>query len=115
MKTRSKAWTALQKDFAAIYNFKDDGKYLQVRDQEGNWIFRSKRMILENPDLPQPDRIPSEGIQSEFHQGTRVYVCSRTPSSCGESATRCKPALRSTSPPRYLPCFRTDCFCSRRQ
>ena len=61
----------LQKDFESIYSIKDDGKYLQVRDQEGNWIFRSKRMILENPDLPQPDRIPSEGIQSEFHQGTR--------------------------------------------
>lgn len=64
---------ALQKDFAAIYNFKDDGKYLQVRDEDGNWIFRSKRLILENPELPQPDRIPSIGIQSEFHQGTR-YV-----------------------------------------
>ena len=62
---------ALQKDFTAIYNFKDDGKYLQVRDQDGNWIFRSKRMILQNPDLPQPDHIPSDGIQSEFHQGTR--------------------------------------------
>jgi heavy metal sensor kinase len=61
----------LQKDFAAIYNFKDDGKYLQVRDQDGNWIFRSKRMIAQNPELPQPDRIPSIGIQSEFHQGTR--------------------------------------------
>jgi len=63
----------LQKDFAAIYNFKDDGKYLQVMDEDGNWIFRSKRLILQNPDLPQPDRIPSIGIQSEFHQGTR-YV-----------------------------------------
>jgi signal transduction histidine kinase len=62
---------ALQKDFEAIYSIKDDGKYLQVRDQEGNWIFRSKRMMLENPDLPQPGRIPSEGIQSEFRQGTR--------------------------------------------
>jgi len=62
---------ALQKDFVSIYSFKDDGKYLQVRDQDGNWIFRSKRMIQENPDLPQPDRIPSVGIQSEFHQGTR--------------------------------------------
>ena len=28
-------------------------------------------MILENPDLPQPDRIPSGGIQSDFHLGTR--------------------------------------------
>jgi heavy metal sensor kinase len=63
----------LQKDFAAVYDFKDDGKYLQVRDQDDNWIFRSKRMLLQNPDLPQPDHIPSNGIQSEFLQGTR-YV-----------------------------------------
>ena len=62
---------ALQKDFESVYSFKDDGKYLQVRDQDGNWIFRSKRMILQNPDLPQPDRLPSAGIQSDFHQGTR--------------------------------------------
>ncbi|MGA9673186.1 MAG: ATP-binding protein [Terracidiphilus sp.] len=62
----------LQKDFAAVYDFKDDGKYLQVRDQDSNWIFRSKRMILQNPDLPQPDHIPSIGIQSEFHQGIHV-------------------------------------------
>jgi len=61
----------LRDSFAAIYNFKDDGKYLQVRDEDGNWIFRSKRMILENPDLPQPDRIPPNGVQAEFHQGTR--------------------------------------------
>jgi len=30
-------------------------------------------MILQTPELPQPDRIPSNGIQAEFHQGTR-YV-----------------------------------------
>ncbi|MGD0736471.1 MAG: ATP-binding protein [Terracidiphilus sp.] len=63
----------LQREFTEIYQFKDDGKYLQVRDQDGNWIFRSKRMIQENPDLPAPDRIPPDGIQAEFHQGTR-YV-----------------------------------------
>jgi heavy metal sensor kinase len=60
-------------DFAAIYNFKDDGKYLQVRDEQGNWIYRSKRMTAENPDLPAPDRLQKAGLISEFHQGTR-YV-----------------------------------------
>jgi len=33
---------------------KDDGKYLQVRDEQGNWVFRSKRMAAQNPDLPAP-------------------------------------------------------------
>jgi heavy metal sensor kinase len=59
----------LRSDFAAIYNFKDDGKYLQVRDELGNWIFRSKRMIAENPDFPAPDRIPQAGLIAEFQQG----------------------------------------------
>ena len=56
-------------DFSAVYEFKDDGKYLQVRDEKGNWIFRSKRMIAENPDLPAPDRIPKSGRTAEFQQG----------------------------------------------
>ncbi len=60
-------------DFAAIYNLKDDGKYLQVRDETGNWIFRSKRMIAQNPDLPAPGHLPKGGVIAEFHQGTR-YV-----------------------------------------
>jgi heavy metal sensor kinase len=61
----------LRGDFAAIYDFKDDGKYLQVRDEQGNWIFRSKRMIAQNPDLAAPDRLPKAGDIAEFHQGTR--------------------------------------------
>jgi signal transduction histidine kinase len=61
----------LSDDFAAIYNFKDDGKYLQVRDEQGNWIYRSRRMIAQNPDLPVPGRLPNDGLLEEFHQGTR--------------------------------------------
>lgn len=69
----------LQRHFAATYEFKDDGKYLQVRDPDGNWIFRSKRMILENPEFPEPKNITPQGIQAEFHQGTRfVRILSYT-------------------------------------
>jgi hypothetical protein len=52
---------------------KDDGKYLQVRDENGNWLFRSKRMVAENPDLPAPALLPTAGQIANFHQGTR-YV-----------------------------------------
>jgi heavy metal sensor kinase len=62
----------LGSDFAAIYDLKDDGKYLQVRDEQGNWIYRSKRMVAENPDLPAPDQLPKTGLIGQFHQGTHL-------------------------------------------
>ncbi|MGC1359948.1 MAG: ATP-binding protein [Silvibacterium sp.] len=61
----------LQQKFASIYILKDDGKWLQVRDDEGNWIYRSRRMIEENLELPPADHLPKNGILEEFHQGTR--------------------------------------------
>ena len=68
----------LSDELAAIYDLKDDGKYLQVRDEGGNWIFRSKRMIAENPYLPAPDRLPSRGLIAEFRQANhqvRILSC----------------------------------------
>jgi heavy metal sensor kinase len=102
--------SALQAHFAAIYNFKDDGKYLQVLDQDGNWIFRSKRMVLQNPDLPQASRIPSNGIQSEFHQGTRhVRVLAYAIVVRGKSySVQTGIALNKSS--ALLTTFRTDLF-----
>ncbi len=69
----ARTFDQVRDDFAAIYDLKDDGKYLQVRDEQGNWIFRSKRMIAQNPDLPAPEKIPAAGVIAEFRQGTR-YV-----------------------------------------
>jgi heavy metal sensor kinase len=59
----------IRDEFAAIYNFKDDGKYLQIRDEQGNWIYRSKRMISQNPNLPAPGLLPATGQIVEFQQG----------------------------------------------
>ena len=44
----------LHQKFEEIYQIKDDGKYLQVLDQDGNWLYRSKRMIDEGlrPAVP---------------------------------------------------------------
>jgi heavy metal sensor kinase len=61
----------LSAELTTLYEFKDDGKYLQVRDDQGNWLFRSKRMILENPSLPAPNLLPKAGQIADFHQGTR--------------------------------------------
>jgi len=65
-------------DFSSIYELKDDGKYLQVRDAQGNWIFRSKRMLSQNPPLPAPSQLPAAGVIEEFQQGThnvRLLAC----------------------------------------
>jgi heavy metal sensor kinase len=69
----SQSIESLRAEFDSIYSIKDDGKWLQVKDQDGKWIYRSKRMIAENPELPSPDQIPARGVIAEFHQGTR-YV-----------------------------------------
>jgi heavy metal sensor kinase len=63
----------LRQKFADIYAVKDDGKYLQIIDDQGNWIFRSKRMIAEGLWPSVPHQLPSQGTTVEFHQGTR-YV-----------------------------------------
>jgi heavy metal sensor kinase len=65
--------TVLQQKFTEIYQVKDDGKYLQVLDQTGHWIYRSKRMMDAGLRPPSPGELPPQGTIVEFHQGTR-YV-----------------------------------------
>jgi two-component system, OmpR family, heavy metal sensor histidine kinase CusS len=61
----------LQERFTDIYQVKDDGKYLQVLDQDGRWIFRSKRLVDEGLQPALPGALPARGTLTEFHQGTR--------------------------------------------
>ena len=65
---------SLQQRLAEIYQIKDDGKYLQVLDQDGNWIYRSRRMIDEGLLPGAPGLLPPEGTLVEFHQGTRFVL-----------------------------------------
>ena len=65
---------SLQQRLAEIYQIKDDGKYLQVLDQDGNWIYRSRRMIDEGLLPGVPGLLPPEGTLVEFHQGTRFVL-----------------------------------------
>jgi signal transduction histidine kinase len=64
---------SLQEKFAEIYQVKDDGKYLQILDQDSNWLYRAKRMADEGLRPPAPGDLPPQGTIVEFHQGTR-YV-----------------------------------------
>jgi heavy metal sensor kinase len=66
--------TSLQAKFAEIYQVKDDGKYLQILDQDGNWLYRSKRMIDEGLRPAAPGDLPAQGTIAEFHQGTRFVM-----------------------------------------
>src|ERR1700733_11466250 len=59
----------LQEKFTEISLVKDDGKYLQVIDQDGHWIYRSKRMISSGFQLARPTELPAQGTMVEFHQG----------------------------------------------
>jgi len=59
----------LRAEFAAFYTYKDDGKYLQVRDDHGNWLFRSRRLKAADSLLPRPEQLPAVGLIAEFHQG----------------------------------------------
>jgi heavy metal sensor kinase len=95
-------------DFAVVYNFKDDGKYLQVRDDEGNWIFRSKRMIAQNPDLPAPDRIPKTGLIAEFHQGTRYVRILECAVIAREKRYSVQTGIAMNKPMALLASFRAD-------
>jgi signal transduction histidine kinase len=62
----------IRNEFSALYDLKDDGKYLQVLDEKGNWLYRSKRMATGNPDLQAPGLLPKDGLITEFQLGTRT-------------------------------------------
>ncbi len=65
--------TETQMRFDAIYRYRDDGKWLQIQDQDGHWIYRSSRMVSLGDSLP-PLRA-TKGNIVEFTQGTRhVYA-----------------------------------------
>src|ERR1700678_2609168 len=65
--------TETQRQFDTTYRYRDDGKWLQIQDQDGHWIYRSLRMVALGDSLPL-SRPLSTGKIVEFAQGTR-HVC----------------------------------------
>jgi signal transduction histidine kinase len=61
----------VQAKFDAIYRYRDDGKWLQILDQDGHWIYRSPRMAALDSVLPLPQSLLKGGVVGEFTQGTR--------------------------------------------
>ena len=62
-----------QQRFDTIYHYRDDGKWLQIQDQDGHWVYRSSRMVVLGDSAPL-SRTLSKGSSIEFTQGTR-HVC----------------------------------------
>lgn len=60
-----------QRRFDAIYKYRDDGKWLQIMDDKGIWVYRSARMVSSGASLPLAEYLPAEGLSSYFHQGSR--------------------------------------------
>src|SRR6202021_3863982 len=45
----------------AEFKSKDDGKWLQIRNDQGQWVYRSQRMLLASHDLSDPALLSSRG------------------------------------------------------
>jgi len=98
----------LRQRFSEIYSIKDDGKWLQVMDDEGNWIYRSKRMIDEKVDLPRPEKLPKTGVISEFHQGTRYVRVLAYPIRAGGRKYSLQTGMARNKSMALLETFRAD-------
>jgi len=58
-----------QAEATAEFVLKDDGKWLQIRGDDGRWIYRSRRMMITPHDLPPMTRLPEHGVFSQFDAG----------------------------------------------
>jgi signal transduction histidine kinase len=66
------ARTDIQTLLDATYRYRDDGKWLQIRRQDGLWIYRSRRMEQQNVPLAISADLPDSDVQTEFEQGGRT-------------------------------------------
>ncbi len=54
-----------------IYREQDAGKWLQIRDEAGRWVYRSPRILRLNASLPLPAMLPRKGLMGELADGPR--------------------------------------------
>ncbi len=58
-------------EVAAEFGLKDDGKWLQIKDDQGRWIFRARRMLIAPHDVPAAQTLPAKGTIVEFGAGPK--------------------------------------------
>jgi len=68
-----------QARFADFYRDRDDGKWLQIVDQDGRWVYRSPRMIAAGMLLPSPASLSRSGHTLDFTQGTHTVRAFEAP------------------------------------
>jgi len=56
---------------AAEFGLKDDGKWLQIADQQGRWIYRARRMMITPHDMPPASALPLKGSFIEYGAGPK--------------------------------------------
>jgi signal transduction histidine kinase len=56
---------------AAEFGLKDDGKWLQIADEQGRWIYRARRMMISPHDMPAASALPLKGSFIEFGAGVK--------------------------------------------
>jgi signal transduction histidine kinase len=62
---RARAETALE------FALKDDGKWLQIADNQGHWIYRARRMMIAPHGVPSAASLPDKGSIIEFGAGPK--------------------------------------------
>ena len=56
---------------AAEFDLKDDGKWLQIADEQGHWIYRARRMLITPHDVQLHPALPPHGSFIEFGAGPK--------------------------------------------
>jgi signal transduction histidine kinase len=55
----------------AEFGLKDDGKWLQIADDQGRWIYRARRMLISPHNVPPASTLPARGSIVEFGAGPK--------------------------------------------
>jgi signal transduction histidine kinase len=60
-----------REEAGAEFALKDDGKWLQIQDEHGRWIYRARRMMIAPHDLPRASALPAQGSIAEYGAGPK--------------------------------------------
>lgn len=60
-----------RQESAAEFGLKDDGKWLQIADEQGRWVYRARRMLISPHDVPSASALPLKGSFIEFGAGPK--------------------------------------------